>query len=233
SLETRGGQRCLYCDGRWHTYDELVSRIAFWRQHLSTLALDAGSVIGLEADYSLDSIALLLAAWAEHLIVALVPRAEDPEVCLQDSCAVGSFRARGSGSPMWTTRHAQTPHPLLNGLKSAGDPGIIIFTSGSTGRAKAARHSVGRFLRKFDRPGRALRTLAFLHFDHVAGVDTLLYTLAAGGALVVASERAPRSFCALIEAAEVQVLSTSRSFLRFLWASGAADGRNLSSLAVI
>jgi len=61
----------------------------------------------------------------------------------------------------------------------------------------------------------------------------LLYTLAAGGALVVASDRAPGPICALIEAAEVQVLSTSPSFLRLLWASGAADGRNLSSLAVI
>src|SRR6476659_1956521 len=100
SLETRGGQRCLYCDGRWHTYDELVARIAFWRQHLSALALEAGSVVGLEADYSLDSIALLLAAWAENLIVALVPRAEDRETCLRDSCAVGSFRALTSDSPV-------------------------------------------------------------------------------------------------------------------------------------
>ena len=233
SLENRGGQRCLYCDVRWYTYSQLVARIAFWRQHLSTLALETGSVIGLEADYSLDSIALLLAAWAEHLIVSLVPRAEDPEVCLRDSCAVGSFEARASGSPVWTTRGAQTPHPLLDRLKSTGDPGIVIFTSGSTGRAKAALHSVDRFLRKFDRPGRALRTLAFLHFDHVAGVDTLLYTLAAGGALVVAPDRAPGAICALIEAAEVQVLSASPSFLRLLWASGAADGRNLSSLAVI
>ena len=61
TLETRGGQSCLYCDRRWHTYGELVARIAFWRQHLISLALESGSVIGLEADYSLDSIALLLA----------------------------------------------------------------------------------------------------------------------------------------------------------------------------
>jgi len=233
SLETRGAQRCLYCDGRWHTYDELVARIAVWRQHLCTFALEAGSVVGLEADYSLDSIALLLAAWAEHLIVALVPHSEDPEAFLRDSCADGSFTAGTSGSLVWSSRPAQTLNPLLNRIKSSGEPGIIIFTSGSTGQAKAALHSVDRFLRKFDRPGRALRTLAFLHFDHVAGVDTLLYTLAAGGALVVASDRAPGPICALIEAAEVQVLSTSPSFLRLLWASGAADGHNLSSLTVI
>jgi acyl-coenzyme A synthetase/AMP-(fatty) acid ligase len=208
-------------------------RIAFWRQYLGTLAVDAGSVIGLESDYSLDSIALLLAAWAERLIVALVPGDADGEGCLADSCAIGSFGARSPGTPVWSPREARAVHPLLERLGSAGDPGIIIFTSGSTGRAKAALHSVDRFLRKFDRPGRALRTLAFLHFDHVAGVDTLLYTLVAGGGLVVPSDRAPAAICALIEAAGVQVLSTSPSFLRLLWASGAADGRNLSSLTVI
>ena len=67
----------------------------------------------------------------------------------------------------------------------------------------------------------------------MAGVDTLLYTLVAGGGLVVPLDRSPTAICALIEAADVQVLSTSPSFLRLLWASGAADGRNLSSLAVI
>ena len=233
SLANRGGQSCLYCDRRWHTYDELDARIAFWRQHLTNLALETGSVIGLETDYSLDSIALLLAAWAEHLIVALVPRDADPEIYLTDSCAAGSFGARAPGSPVWTPRRVERRHPLLDRLSSAGDPGIVIFTSGSTGRPKAALHSVERFLHKFDRPGRALRTLAFLHFDHVAGVDTLLYTLVAGGALVVPLDRAPRAICALIEAARAQVLSTSPSFLRLLWASGAADGRDLSSLAVI
>ncbi len=233
TLETRGDQSCLYCDRRWHTYGELVARIAFWRQHLISLTLETGSVIGLEADYSLDSIALLLAVWAEGLIVALVPRDAEPQICLTDSCAVGSFAVRASGPPVWTPRQVETPHPLLNQLRSARDPGIIIFTSGSTGRAKAALHSVERFLHKFDRPGRALRTLAFLQFDHVAGVDTLLYTLVAGGGLVVPSDRAPSAICALIEAANVQVLSTSPSFLRLLWASGAADGRNLSSLMVI
>ena len=46
-------------------------------------------------------------------------------------------------------------------------------------------------------------------------------------------DRDPKRVCALIEAADVQVLSTSPSFLRLLWASGAAEGRNLSSLAVV
>jgi long-chain acyl-CoA synthetase len=233
SIGDRGDASCLYRDGRWRSYADLAGRIAVWRQYLITVALEPGTVIGLHADYSLDSMAFLLAAWAERLIVALVPREADAEPYLAASCAVGNFAFPASGSPVWTPRASHAGHPLLDQLESTGDAGIVIFTSGSTGRAKAALHSIERFLRKFDRPGRALRTLAFLQFDHVAGVDTLLYTLVAGGGVVVPVERDPNRICALIEAAGVQVLSASPSFLRLLWASGAAEGRNLSSLAVI
>ena len=103
-------------------------------------------MIGFEADYSLDSIAFLLAAWAERLIVALVPRDTDPEPYLAAACAVGNFAFPASGSPVWTPRPNHAGHPLLDQLNSTDDAGIIIFTSGSTGRAKAALHSVERFL---------------------------------------------------------------------------------------
>jgi len=232
-LGSRGDLSCIYCDGRWHSYADLAGRVTVWRNYLTTVALEPGSVIGFEADYSLDSIAFLLAAWAEQLIVALVPRDTDPESYLAAACAVGNFAFPASGSPVWTPRPTHAGHPLIAELNSTGDAGVIIFTSGSTGRAKAALHSVERFLHKFDRPGRALRTLAFLRLDHVAGLDTLLYTLVAGGGLVVPLDRDPKRVCALIEAAGVEVLSTSPSFLRLLWASGAAEGRNLSSLAVV
>lgn len=232
-LGSRGDSSCLYSDGRWHSYTDLAGRIGVWRQYLTAVAPEPGSVVGVEADYSLEAVAFLLAAWSEHLIVALVPRDTDPEPYLAASCAVGTFAFPAGGSPAWTPRPSHSGHPLLDRLKSAGDAGVVIFTSGSTGRAKAALHSVERFLHKFDRPGKALRTLAFLQLDHVAGLDTLLYTLVAGGGLVVPPSRDPSRVCALIEEACVEVLSTSPSFLRLLWASGAAEGRNLSSLRVV
>jgi len=233
SLATRGHDNCLYSGGRWHTYSDLLSRVAYWRQQLATTTPEPGSVIGFQADYSTDSIALLLAAWANRLIVSLIPRGTNSDAYLADSLAAGSLTFASSSGLVWAARPQHTKHHLLEQLQSAGDAGIVIFTSGSTGRPKAALHSVERFLCKFDRPGRALRTLAFLQLDHVAGIDTLLYTLMAGGALVLPSERDPTTICALIESARAQVLSTSPSFLRLLWASGAAEGRDLSSLAIV
>jgi len=233
-LESRGAEKCLHGEGRWHTYGELLSRVAVWQRQLQDSPANSGSVLALQADYSLDSIAFLLAAWANRLIVALVPRGADPAPYLAASRANHAVELSSSGTPTWTEPPPPADeHPLIRELSAAGDGGIVIFTSGSTGRPKAALHSVERFLRKFDHSRRGLRTLAFLQFDHVAGLDTLLYTLAAGGALVLLPDRNPATVCALIETAGVEVLSTSPSFLRLLWASEAADNHDLSSLKIV
>jgi acyl-coenzyme A synthetase/AMP-(fatty) acid ligase len=121
----------------------------------------------------------------------------------------------------WRTRDAGQPHALLLQLAASGDGGIVLLTSGSTGRPKAALQSTERFLRKFEKPGRSLRTLAFLVFDHVAGLDTLLYTLANGGALVLVRQRQPDTIVSIIQRAGVEVLPASPSFLRLLCMNGA------------
>ncbi|MEZ5486614.1 MAG: fatty acid--CoA ligase family protein [Steroidobacteraceae bacterium] len=233
-LPRRAAAPCLFVDGRWHDYAALAAMIATWRARLASTGPAAGSTIALQADYSLDSVGLLLAAWAQGLIVALVPRSADPTPYLDDADAVGGFELSSGHAIRWqahTPRRA--PHPLVAALAADGEAGLVIFTSGSTGRPRGAVHGVERFLGKFDRPGRALRTLPFLQFDHVAGMDTLLYTLSAGGSLVVAARRDPPTICGLIETTGVEVLSTSPSFLRLLWASGAAAGRDLSSVKVV
>ena len=233
-LHRRGDAPCLFLDGQWHDHAALAASVAAWRARFAASGPPAGAVIALQADYSIESVGLLLAAWAQGLIVALVPRVADPQSCLVDADVAGLFDLSQSGDARWQARRPQhAPHPLVAALAAAGDPGLVIFTSGSTGRARGALHGVERFLGKFDRPGRALRTLAFLQLDHVAGMDTLLYTLSAGGGLVVAARRDPATICRLIETAHVEVLSTSPSFLRLLWASGAAGEHDLSSVQVV
>ncbi len=233
SLATRGDRDCLYNAGRWHSYSELFDRVTSWRQRLAAAVSEPGTVIGFQADYSIDSIAIILAAWANRLILVLVPRGVHPDSYLADSFAGLNLVVSPSGTPTWMGQRSEVTHPQLEHLKGAGVAGVVIFTSGSSGKPKAALHSVERFLRKFDRPGRARRTVAFLQLDHVAGIDTLLYTLAAGGALVLPADRDPATICAVIEASRAQVLSTSPSFLRLLWASGDAAGRDLSSLEIV
>lgn len=234
-IRARGSAPCLYVDGAWHTRSDLVSALDRWSDRLHAAHWRAGDVVGLQASYSLESIAFLLAAWQRRLVVAMIPPAPEPAgQRLEDARALGCFVFSGSGS-RWEPHRSgpRATHPLLETLRGRGAAGLVIFSSGTSGEPKAALHDVEHFLGKYDRPGRALRTLVLLQFDHVAGIDTLLYTLSAGGGLVVPAQRDPRQVCATIEAARAEVLSASPSFLRLLWASGAVGESDLSSLRII
>jgi acyl-coenzyme A synthetase/AMP-(fatty) acid ligase len=226
-------QRCLEGDGCSFTYAQLLEEIDSWRQRLDNLAVDPGTVVGLRTDYSLAAVAAVLALFARRAIVALIPRSGDATQYLVDAHAAALLEMNIDGSFQWRRLSQATDHPLLQQLRVAGEGGVIIFTSGSTGRPKAALLGVERFLYKFRRPGRRFRTLAFLLFDHVAGLDTLFYTLANGGTLIFTRSRDPMSIIELIESHRVEVLPASPSFLRLMLAAGNTHEHDLSSLKIV
>ena len=53
-------------------------------------------------------------------------------------------------------------HPLITKLKKSGNPGFIAFTSGTSGPPKAILHDFKLFLKRFETPRPALRTINFL-----------------------------------------------------------------------
>lgn len=224
---------CMECDGRSFTYRDLLDELAAWQVRADQLEVCAGTVVGLRSDYSLTAVAALLALFSRGVVVALIPRDRDAAGYLQDCCASGLLELANNGTFKWEALADAPSHTLLDALRSSGDAGVVIFTSGSTGRPKAALQSLQRFLYKFRKPGRRFRTLGFLLFDHVAGLDTLFYTLANGGTLVVTRSRDPASICALIDQARVEVLPASPSFLRLLCLADDTGGYSLASLQVI
>ena len=233
-LRTRGGRECLVCDGRTHSYTDLLREFESARDRIAALGIERGNVVALRADYSLQATAALLALLEGQATAAMLPRDRDPDPLLADCHATALLDIDQQGRWNWTALPAPTVrHPLLAALQVAGDAGIVLFTSGSTGRPKAALQSIHRFLRKFDRPGKSFRTLAFLLFDHVAGLDTLFYTLANGGTVIVTRDRSPPAISRLIDDARVEVLSASPTFLRLLCMAGDDGERSLASLKII
>ncbi len=225
---------CLEGQNFSYRYSDLLADFESWRCRLQGMSTIAGSVIGLRADYSLAAVSAFLALLEIGVIPALIPRDRSVSEYLRHAHASGLLEVESNGT--YTYAPATPPadtHPLLDEISKRREPSFIVFTSGSTGLPKAALHSLDRFLLKFDRPGRSLRTLAFLLFDHIAGLDTLFYTLRNGGTLTVTYRRDPNAVLRLIASHRVEVLPTSPSFLRLLCAAKEASSVDLSSLKVI
>lgn len=233
-LEIYSPRACIEGEDAHFLYAELLAEIPRWEARLDEMDIRAASVVALRAEYSLSAIAALLAIFSRAAVAALIPRHRPVAECASDSfsCAIIDIGADGTYKYDLVSR-PRISHPLLERMHMSPEAGFIVFTSGTSGRPKAALHSLERFLSKLEHPGRSLRTLAFLLFDHIAGVDTVFYTLWNGGTLILTHERDPQSVMRTIGSHQVEVLPVSPTFLRLLCATQWQGTETLSSVRVI
>jgi acyl-CoA synthetase (AMP-forming)/AMP-acid ligase II len=216
-------------------YGALLDRVSFWSNWLHTHGYGSGDVIALNADYSINSIAILLALFdLSAIVLPLAPtlNAEAGECC-RIAEAKAAIHVNKDGAASEQTFSNVVTHPLLKALGERGAPGLILMSSGSTGKPKAALHDVHRFLEKFHQPRAALRTVAVPPMDHVAGLDTLFYCLSSGGAIACIADREPTTVCRAIETHQVELLPASAAFLNLLVLSNAYRNHDLSSLRIV
>lgn len=144
----------------------------------SVLALSPGTVV---------MIALLLALIdADCVIVPLSATLGDKKIQFKEIAEVEwNIVLDDEAGATITPTGKSAVHSIILGLKSKGHPGLILFSSGSTGTSKAAAHDLVPLLEKFKVRRPALRSIAFLLFDHIGGVNTMLHVLSNGGCLLV------------------------------------------------
>jgi len=219
------------------SYTELLSAIDHAEKHLTDAGIRAGDPVLLSCGFSARAIPCFLALLRLNAIAVLCAP-DDPKIDqkIQASGAVihlpGGRLDELKAQPAELERSDAT-HPLIARLLKENAPGFVVFSSGSTGEAKAVLHNAQQFCAHLEGVKKAKSTIGFLAFDHIAGVDTLFYTLFAGGSLIVPRDRSPRYVCEAVESNQAQVLPVSPSFLKLLLVSPALQEADLTSLEIV
>ena len=229
-----GDNLAIIADHHEVTYRQLLKAFEQTRHSLHENGIRAGSVVLLKGDFSNRSVAALLALFDIGAIVILLAPSSIEKYFEFVDIGEAEFIVDTISTTTETIITGRTAsHPLYQQLTRRGEAGLVIFSSGSTGSSKGVVHSVQRLMNKFHTPRHNFRTISFLLFDHIAGVDTLFYCLSNSSAVVTLTRREPDVICAAVEQHKVEVLPTAPSFLNLMLVSGAHERHDLSSLKII
>jgi acyl-CoA synthetase (AMP-forming)/AMP-acid ligase II len=88
-------------------------------------------------------------------------------------------------------------------------------------------------MQRFETPRPTLKTINFLLFDHIGGLNTLLHTLFNKGTVVAPKSRRVEDILATCAEHEIEVLPTTPTFLRMMLMSGLIPDRVPKSLRII
>ena len=190
-----------------------------------------GDVVALVGDFDPKNIALFLRLIERGAIIAPLTgdTRPDHEYFFDSSDANVVI----DGSRLVRRRMAPSPHPHLQDLRRRGHPGLIFFSTGTTGRPKAILHDLENFLARFRVPRPPLKTISFLLFDHIGGINTMLHTLFNRGTVVAPSSRTPQGVLLDIARHNVELLPTTPTFLRMMLMSGLIPDEVPASLKII
>lgn len=231
-----GGEReALVWQDRSCSYAWLAAEAGAWRERLRQAGVLPGQVVALHGQYSPSLTALLLALWAGGNIAVPIASASPENQAQFAELAQVEVAVRFAADDSWSLQPTgrTADHELLLSLRQRRTPGLVLFSSGSTGKSKGIVHDAGLLLTKFKRPRPPWRTIALLLVDHIGGVNTLLHTLANGGALIVPTGRTPAAICEAIQRHRAELLPASPTFLNLLLAAEADRQYDLSSLKLI
>jgi|TARA_B100001964_G_scaffold238100_1_gene302997 acyl-CoA synthetase (AMP-forming)/AMP-acid ligase II len=216
-------------------YQWLLDHVHFWKKEIQKEKIASGTVVILEADFSPTALALLLVLIDTGCIIVPLTSSVESQKSEFIKIVEGEVIFKvDDGDHVNVSKVSHSPtHEYINQLKAKRHPGLVLFSSGSTGKSKASLSDFSDILSKFKVPRHSLRTIAFLLFDHIGGINTLLYTLSNAGCVVVVNDRTPESVLQAVDKYKVELLPTSPTFINLILLSEAYKKCNLSSLKTV
>ena len=189
-------------------YGKLLDWTNHWRSYLRENRIATGTVTAVEADFSPNAIALMLALIESGCIA--VPLTSSVAAKKAEFMAIAGVEALlelDAHDEARLTRFERPPvHEILQRLRERGHPGLILFSSGSTGESKAAVHDIVGMLGKFKVRRHARRAITFLLYDHIGGFNTMLYQLSNAGCIVTVQDRDPDTVLRAVEQHKVELM---------------------------
>lgn len=190
----------------------------------------AGDVVALIGDFDAVSIITLLRLidLGAILVPLTLDTAHQHEYFFDSACVDVVIQ---NGTVM--RRHVTDRNPMLTTLADRGHAGLILFSSGTTGKPKAILHDLEKFLQRYATIRPTLRTINFLLFDHIGGINTLLHTLYNRGVVIAPESRSVDDVLTACARHNVELLPTTPTFLRMLLISGAIPDRFPASIKIV
>lgn len=216
-----------------YTYKWLLERFEYYKNEIVVNGILSGAVVSIRSEYKPESIALMLALIDNGN--CLVPISLEV-VNLDEYYEIGEVEFiidLVDEKLVIKNRNITPKHEILLKLKEKKSPGLVIFSSGSTGKSKASVHDFIPILDKFKLKRLAQKTISFYLFDHIGGVNTILYILSNAGTIIPIEDRNPDNVCKLVEMYKVEHLPLSPTFLSMILISKAYEKYDISSLKTV
>lgn len=192
--------------------------------------INQGNVVALIGDYNPITIKCLLKLIElKAIVLPLTNETKLQHPFFFDTALVDFVVENGNVTQIKHERRNE----MIDNLKCRGHSGLIAFSSGTTGKAKAILYDLTKFMKKFFVKRQAYKSINFLLFDHVGGLNTMFHTLFNKGTIIVTSDRKVNSIIDCCIKHEVEVLPTTPTFLRLLLMSGYVPNRIPPHLKIV